>query len=63
VPFHLMYLRSILILSSHLRLGGLLLSGFAIKTNFSSPHAYYVPSPSYLLGFITLTIFDEEYKS
>ena len=37
VSFHLTYLRSILILSSHLRLGGLF-SGFTNKTNFfSSP--------------------------
>ena len=36
MPFQLTYLRSILILSFHLRLGGLLLSGVAIKTNFYS---------------------------
>ena len=61
--------RSILILSTHLRLGlpgGLLPSGFPIKTLYtrlSSPIRVTCPAHLILLDFITRTILGEEYKS
>ena len=61
--------RSILILSTHLRLGlpsGLLPSGFHSKTlhtSLSSPIRATCPAHLILLGFITRTILGEEYKS
>ena len=61
--------RSILILSTQLRLGlpsGLLPSGFPSKTLYtplSSPIRATCPAHLILLGFITRTILGEEYKS
>ena len=61
--------RSILILSTHLRLGlpsGLFPSGFSTKTLYtplSSPIRATCPAHLILLDFITCTILGEEYKS
>ena len=61
--------RSVLILSTHLRLGllsGLLPSGFPSKTLYtpvSSPIRASCPTHLIFLDFITRTILDEEYKS
>ena len=60
--------RSILILSSHLRLvlpSVLFPSGFPTKILHGSPVSYtrYMPHPLFLLDFITRTILDEQYRS
>jgi len=69
IPPHLTSSKSILILSSHLRLGlpsGLLLSGLPIKslsTPLLAPICATCPTHPILLDFITRTIMGEENKS
>ena len=66
---HLTSWKSILILSSHLRLGlpsGLLPSGFPSKTLYATLSSYIratCPAHLILLDFITRTLLGEEYKS
>ena len=69
IPLHLTYWRSILILSSHLRLGlpsGLFPSGFPTKTLYTpllSPIRATFPAHQIHLEFITWTILGEQYRS
>ena len=69
IPPHPTSWRSILILSSNLRLGlpsGLFPSGFSTKILLHAsplPHTRYVPSPSHSSWFITRTILGEQYRS
>ena len=69
IPLHPTSWRSILILSTHLRLGlpsGLFPSGFPTKTLYtplSSPIRATCPAHLILLDFITRTILCEEYRS
>jgi len=69
---HLTHWRSVLILSSHIRIGlpsDLFLSGLPIKTlceSLLSPppfNTYHMPRPTQSIGLITLMIFGEDYIS
>jgi hypothetical protein len=67
IPPHNISLRSILILSYHLRLGLSMVSfllTFPPKSymHSSSPHACYMPCTSHSLNLIVLIILGEEYK-
>jgi hypothetical protein len=68
ISSHFIYLRSVLILSTHLRLdlpsGGL---SFWLSHQYPiciplPPHSYYTPCPSHLLDLIILIMLGEEYK-
>ena len=69
IPLHPTSWRSILILSSYLRLGlpsGLFPSGFSTKTQYTpllSPIRATCPTHLIRLDFITQTIFGEQYRS
>ena len=67
IPPHPTFWRSILILSSHLRLSLLSLSTRFPHQNpvyaYALTHTRYLPRPSILLNLITQTIFGEQYGS
>ena len=66
IPLHPTSWRSILILSSHLRLrlpSSLFPSGFPTKTLYTSSHTCYMPPHLILLDFITRTKLGEQYRT